>query len=39
MSRLFAQSDWVTPMIVAVSLGVLISLFNPAFLPGIFEER
>ncbi|MDO6731850.1 ABC transporter permease [Marinovum sp. 2_MG-2023] len=32
MSRLFVQSDWVTPMIVAFSLGVLISLFNPAFL-------
>lgn len=32
MSRLFVQSDWVTPMIVALSLGVLISLFNPAFL-------
>lgn len=32
MTRFLVQSNWVTPMIVATMLGILISFFNPAFL-------
>ncbi|WP_204113629.1 ABC transporter permease [Shimia biformata] len=32
MTRNLFQSDWATPMLVALTIGLLISLFNPAFL-------